>query len=137
MLLVSKPPQIIISLPVQTAVGYLRASGGLISVDIQVSSVHGSTAAAGAEICGSVYNAPCASFVPVDIVRMGPRDDETDWALSRATRATRRAVNVGLARHSAITAGSLPNAAKSSRSTFGWRVCCAIRSISAWSCSAV
>src|SRR5438045_2919860 len=44
-----------------------------------------------------------------------------------------RSAKAGLARHSAMTNGSLPSASKSSRNTSGCFVSLAIRSISAWS----
>ena len=49
----------------------------------------------------------------------------------------KRSESTGLARHSAMTKGSLPSAAKSSRNTSGCLLCCAIRSISACNCSGV
>src|SRR5436309_10290349 len=70
----------------------------------------------------------------------------TAWVRSKAKRwplslgdksATRRSVNTGLTRHSAITKESFPRASNSSRRTSGCFVSRAMRSISDWSCSGV
>jgi len=91
----------------------------------------------GADVCPGVIHAPG----PASAISLGMWLSATDLqdfnnSLSWAERSvTNRSDSAGLAKHSAMIKGSFPSAAKSSRSTSGCLVCCAMRSISAcnWS----
>jgi hypothetical protein len=128
------PPHIIISLPVHTAVRVSRASGALtVVVAVQVSSVQSS-----GENSGRLY--PTLFAFVVTVVRFPVKAavsaadklfDAGDTPATTVRSSLKRSANADLARHSAMTKGSLPSAANNSRNISGRLVCWAIRSISA------
>jgi len=97
------PPQMIISLPVQTAVCPDRASGALVVlVIVQVSSVQPPD---GLAMTGSVYLALTAVIVAgTRILALAIRD--LNRSLRMSTVANFRSTSTGLAKHSATTSGS-------------------------------
>jgi hypothetical protein len=106
------PPHIIISLPVHTALRVSRASGAFtVVVAVQVSSVQ----SVATEISGSLY------FVlgVLTASRAAAVDTNPPTPLCPLSWLTSRSAKMGLARHSAITNGSLPSTSKSSRNISG------------------